>query len=115
MSMTQTRSTDRQLRAYEQSADYLIEPSMDAEDAWTVINIRTGRDYTATTHDCSCPDHAARGTVCKHSHLVRLHMRAEMERERPTEDTQAEMVRKVVAAQEARRARSLADRTRLWG
>jgi hypothetical protein len=105
MSITQTRpTTDRLLRAYNQAPDYRVEPRFGSETAFDVTK-RDGTVYVVDGDTCSCPDHAARGRVCKHIHLCRLHRdTARMIDERPAVETTA-----------AREARVRRERVLLWG
>lgn len=73
---TTPKSKDRQVRAYEQSGDYLVFPTVDSDATFDVLK-RDGKCYVVdpATEACSCPDR--RRGVCKHVHLVRFHLDAE--------------------------------------
>lgn len=68
-----TKRTDRQIRAYEQAAEYLVVPATPERNDWQVIH-RSGRAYTVDldAHTCTCPDFQKRGGVCKHQHLAQF-------------------------------------------
>lgn len=78
---------DRELRAYEDAANYLCLPG-GGETDWNVVNLRSGAVYTvdAAAATCSCPDHQYRRTLCRHLRLVAWHIRADREAEPPARE-----------------------------
>jgi hypothetical protein len=122
-----TRRTDRQVRAYEQAAEYLVVPATPERNDWQVIH-RSGRAYTADldAHTCTCPDFQKRGGVCKHQHLARFVADAETptqeripaEEEELSPEYAAQLTAELQAETDAemnRIARARREREALWG
>ena len=110
-----TKTTDRQVRAYQEAALYLVLPHSPEANDWQVVKT-DGTFYVvdADATTCTCPDHVNRATICKHIHLVRFHLEADA----PESEAKRPSIQDEIALglqDEDRYARARRDRDLLWG